>query len=74
MRCYEYIRLGVNLGDLQELNALASVGWHVVGTTHEGMDDFVALLERELTKTEDIEITRRYYEILNPSERGQNSA
>lgn len=53
---YEYIRLEVDMGNLTELNGLASSGWHVVAIVDEvqtkahGYKHVVhyALLERPL--------------------------
>jgi hypothetical protein len=47
---YEYIRILVDFGDLEQLNNLGSVGWHVVATAPHDSDRFQTwvLLERPL--------------------------
>ena len=46
MKRYEYIRAVIDSGDLEELNRLASTGFHVVGIFTETKT--YALLEREI--------------------------
>lgn len=58
MKKYEYIRIGIDMGDLSELNALSGTGWKIVAVVNNPYfhrDDRVfdaishyALLEREL--------------------------
>lgn len=43
---YEYIRLRLDFGDLEELNRLGGEGWRVVAVVPSS-DHFWALLERE---------------------------
>jgi hypothetical protein len=47
MTTHEYIRIQLDMGDLDELNRLASVGFRVVGIVVE-FDGNYALLERPL--------------------------
>jgi hypothetical protein len=58
-KCFEYIGILLDPGDLHDLNALGCVGWHVVA-----MDRYRghALLEREVEDAQAIERTRHYYE------------
>lgn len=55
MKKFEYIQLGLDFGDLDKLNRLSGLGWHVVyvyevnffNLSH-GAFPFLALLEREI--------------------------
>ena len=48
MKSYEYIRLSVDMGDLEELNQLSSVGFRVVAVIQKDRFEDFLLLEREL--------------------------
>lgn len=62
--CFEYIRLAVDLGDLGDLNALGSTGWHVVAWVPDEQCDY-ALLERRVP-TELVHGVRSYWGKLGP--------
>ncbi len=57
MKCFEYLRLEFDWGDLDHLCSLASMGWHVVA-----QQDKYLLLERELTSQDQILKTRTYWQ------------
>jgi hypothetical protein len=46
---YEYIRIELDMGDLHDLNSMASTGWHVTGiVTTNRRFKYWALLERQI--------------------------
>jgi hypothetical protein len=61
-KCFEYIGISIDPGDLRDLNALGSLGWHAVGIIPQGLYGGHVLLEREIENPQAIERTRRYYE------------
>jgi hypothetical protein len=56
MKCFEYIRIQLDVNNLSSLNSLGSAGWHIVAIVSEK-----AVLERELTSDADINRTRDYW-------------
>jgi hypothetical protein len=65
--CFEYIQLEIEFGDLDRLNALGSVGWHIVAWVPSGNssgnanDAVMAILERQVPEGKVADV-RKYYE------------
>ncbi|HYT08973.1 MAG TPA: hypothetical protein VEL77_15115 [Rugosimonospora sp.] len=55
-RAFSYMAIELDMGDLDRLCALGSVGWHCIA-----IDKDYALLEREIPKHR-IQAVRQYYE------------
>lgn len=58
-KCFEYINLKVDLGDLKELSCLGSLGWEIAASK-EYMFGFILILKRELAG-QDAARTINYY-------------
>jgi hypothetical protein len=62
MRAYEYIRLGLDMGDLSELNRFSRDGWHVAGVVKDAAYSYWALLERPCGDVGDTPVSHTPYQ------------